>query len=251
MTILSRLFSFISLVVLFLFAPAIFAANKGNAVASREVISAAPVEASNSAAAIEAESNSMYDEMDLGGAGLTKTAFTLAYRGYRNLVNQGIVPQDNIITVADFSQSSRKKRLYIIDVENKDVIMQTYVAHGKNSGKEYAKSFSNKMSSLKSSLGFYITKGTYFGEHGLSLRIEGVDRGFNDNAFRRAVVVHGADYLGESFVRKNPFSGRSWGCPAVPAKQSKEIINTIKGGTVMFIYHPSQQYLKKSRILNG
>ena len=251
MTILSRLFSFVSLVFLFLFAPAIFAANKGKAVATRELISAAPAVAANSAEAIEAESNSMYEEMDLRSAGLTKTAFTLAYRGYKNLVNRGIVSHDNIITVADFSQSSRKKRLYIIDVENKDVIMQTYVAHGRNSGKEFAKSFSNKISSLKSSLGFYITKGTYFGEHGLSLRIEGVDRGFNDNAFRRAVVVHGADYLGDSFVQRNPFSGRSWGCPAVPAKQSKEIINTIKGGSVMFIYHPSTQYLKKSRILNG
>ncbi|HKP32108.1 MAG TPA: murein L,D-transpeptidase catalytic domain family protein [Chitinophagaceae bacterium] len=251
MTILRRLFSLTSLVFLFLFAPAIFAANKGKAVASREMVSAAPVTASNSAAAIDAESNSMYEEMGLSATGLAKTAFTLAYRGYKNLVNKGAVRHENIITVADFSQSSRKKRLYIIDVENKDVIMQTYVAHGRNSGKEFAKSFSNKLSSLKSSLGFYITKGTYFGEHGLSLRIEGVDRGFNDNAYRRAVVVHGADYLGESFVQNNPFSGRSWGCPAVPARQSKEIINTIKDGTVMFIYHPSQQYLKKSRILNS
>lgn len=251
MTILSRVFSFISLVFLFLSAPAIFAANKGNAVGTREMISAAPAVATTSAEAIEAESNSMYDEMELGETGLAKTAFTLAYRGYRRLVDRGIVSHDNILTVVDFSQSSRKKRLYIIDVENKDVIMQTYVAHGKNSGKEYAKSFSNKISSLKSSLGFYITKGTYYGEHGLSLRIEGVDRGFNDNAFKRAVVVHGASYLGESFVRNNPFSGRSWGCPAVPASQSKEIINTIKNGTVIFIYHPSQQYLKKSRILNS
>jgi hypothetical protein len=220
MTILSRVFSLVSLVFLFLFAPAIFAANKGNAVATRELISAAPAVATNTAAAIDAESNSMYDEMNLSGVGLAKTAFKLAYRGYKNLVNKGVVPHDNIITVADFSQSSRKKRLYIIDVENKDVIMQTYVAHGRNSGKEYAKSFSNKLSSLKSSLGFYITRGTYFGEHGLSLRIEGVDRGFNDNALRRAVVVHGADYLGESFMQRNPFSGRSWGCPAVPENQS-------------------------------
>jgi hypothetical protein len=129
--------------------------------------------------------------------------------------------------------------------------MNTFVAHGRNSGKEFATSFSNSVSSLKSSLGFFITKGTYFGEHGLSLRIDGIERGINDNAEKRAVVIHGADYLGENYLDGNSFSGRSWGCPAVPSQLSGQIIDMIKDGTVIFIYHPTQKYLSKSRVLNG
>jgi hypothetical protein len=129
--------------------------------------------------------------------------------------------------------------------------MNTFVAHGRNSGKEFATSFSNSLSSLKSSLGFYVTRDTYFGEHGLSLRIDGLERGINDNAEKRAVVVHGADYVGDGYLNGNPFSGRSWGCPAVPSEQSSQIIDMIKDGTVLFIYHPSKQYLSRSRILNG
>jgi len=193
----------------------------------------------------------LYDEMSLGEMGLAKRAFAYAYRGYKNLLSRGLVNRENILSVIDFSQSSRNKRLYIIDIASKSLLMNTYVAHGRNSGKEFATSFSNSLSSLKSSLGFYITKDTYFGEHGLSLRIDGVERGINNNAVRRAVVVHGADYLGPNYLGDNPFSGRSWGCPAVPSEQSAEIIDMIKDGTVMFMYHPSKQYLSRSRILNG
>jgi hypothetical protein len=162
-----------------------------------------------------------------------------------------MISRQNYLTVCDFSQSSKQKRLYIIDVENSALLINTYVAHGKNSGAEYATSFSNTPESLQSSLGFYITGNTYTGEHGLSLRINGVDPGFNDKAFERSIVIHGAAYVDAARVNKGMYMGRSWGCPALPQKESAKIITTIKNGTCLFIYHPSRNYLQRSKILNG
>ena len=129
--------------------------------------------------------------------------------------------------------------------------MNTFVAHGRNSGREYATKFSNKPNSLQSSLGFYVTKNTYTGEHGLALKIKGVDPGFNDNAWRRNIVIHGALYIDDAWLHHSAYMGRSWGCPALPQKESNTIINTIKNGTCLFIYHPAKNYLLRSKILNG
>lgn len=203
------------------------------------------------AAAVFAEANMLYEDMSLESKGLTREAFTDAFKGYKTLLNKGLVKKTNIITVADFSQSSRSKRLFILDVDAQAVVMQTYVAHGRNSGQEYATSFSNKPESHKSSLGFYLTKGTYMGQHGLSLVLDGMERGINDNAEERKIVIHGAGYIGDSHLQANPFTGRSHGCPAVANKLSKKIIQTIKDGSVLFIYHPTTSYLNGSRILNG
>lgn len=144
-----------------------------------------------------------------------------------------------------------KKRLYIIDIENQRLVTNTYVAHGKNSGGEFATTFSNKPESLQSSLGFYITSSTYIGKHGLSLRINGVDPGYNDKALERTIVIHGAAYVDPARAKAGVFMGRSWGCPAVPEKESASIINTIKEGSCLFIYHPGKNYLLGSKILNG
>jgi len=127
--------------------------------------------------------------------------------------------------------------------------MAAYVAHGRNSGAEFASNFSNRPESLQSSLGFYITGETYIGQHGLSLRVNGIEKGINDNAYQRAIVVHGANYIGEKWG--GSYMGRSFGCPAVPAAESAQLINTIKNGSVLFIYHPTASYLKGSKILNG
>ena len=248
MPILSRAISFVSLAIFLMVAQVIYAANIHSVSAAPEVTSTV---VSSAEPSIEAESNTLYEEMSLGQTGLARKAFDYAYKGYKHLLAMGVVTKQNIISVIDFSQSSRNKRLYVIDVESKEIVMNTFVAHGRNSGKEFASTFSNSMSSLKSSLGFYLTRGTYYGEHGLSLRIDGVEKGINNNAEKRGLVVHGAEYLGDGYLNGNPFSGRSWGCPAVPAQFSGQIINTIKDGSVMFIYHPSKQYLSKSPILNG
>ena len=196
-------------------------------------------------------SSSVYENINLQQYGLSKQAFDYAYKGYQNLLKKNMIDRSDYLTICDFSQPSRQKRLYIIDIASNELVLNTYVAHGKNSGAEYATRFSNKPSSLQSSLGFYITEGTYIGEHGLSLKINGVDKGFNDKASRRHIVIHGAQYIDENWLQHSPFMGRSYGCPAVPAKECSTIINTIKNGTCLFIYHPYGKYLKGSKILNG
>ncbi|MBI1343590.1 MAG: hypothetical protein GC171_11705 [Terrimonas sp.] len=193
----------------------------------------------------------LYDSLNLGGMGLSQEAFEYAYKGYMYLVKKGLIEKTGIITICDFSQSSRKKRLYLVDIESREVLMNTYVAHGRNSGGEFANSFSNNPRSHKSSLGFYITSNTYNGGHGLSLRIKGVEKGINDRASQRNIVVHGSDYVGENYLQTGNFMGRSFGCPAVPQQKTKELIELIKDGTCFFIYHPSKNYIASSKIING
>lgn len=192
-----------------------------------------------------------YDSMHLNNLGLSKTAFIYAMKGFNYLVQHGKVAKDNIISIVDFSQPSSRKRLFIIDVSNLRVLYNTYVAHGVNSGKEYANQFSNIPESNKSSLGFYKTKNTYLGGNGYSLRLSGLERGINDNAEKRDIVIHGAGYVDESLIRSQGYIGRSWGCPALPEKLHKPIIDKIKNGSCLFIYSENNAYLKKSKIINA
>lgn len=203
------------------------------------------------ASAFAAEVSSLYQAFDLQEIGLNKKAFEYALKGYNYLLYRHWLNNPNILTIVDMSQSSRNKRLYILDMEQHTVLVNTYVAHGRNSGAEYARSFSNSPSSHKSSLGFYITQGTYYGNNGLSLKIRGMERGFNDKALGRNIVVHGSQYVGPDFLEMNNFCGRSYGCPAVPADESEEIIDLIKEGSCLFIYHPTKRYLTRSKILNS
>jgi hypothetical protein len=193
----------------------------------------------------------IYDSLKLGEFGLNQKAFNYAWRGYLNLYEKGKITNPGYFSIADFSQSSRNKRLYIIDLQEMKIFMNTYVAHGRNSGGEFAKTFSNRPESHKSSLGFYITGKTYTGSHGLSLEIAGLEKGINDRASARRIVIHGANYVSDDFIESNPYIGRSYGCPAVPAEERDTIINTIKEGSCLFIYHPSKLYLNRSKILNG
>lgn len=202
------------------------------------------------AARAKAEAIEIFNKLDLDQRGLSESALVYAYEGLKKLESQGKVEKGSILTVCDFSKPSTSKRMYIIDTENEQLLLQTYVAHGKNSGLNYAERFSNRPESLQSSLGFYVTKNTYFGKHGLSLRLDGMERGFNDKAYQRAVVVHGANYIGDS-RRNASYMGRSFGCPAVPAELSRKVINLIKDGTCLFIYHPTASYLHGSKLLNG
>jgi len=189
--------------------------------------------------------------MNLQQKGLSKHAFAFAYKGYRRLLQKNIISADGYLLICDFSQSSKRKRLYVIDLNEYKIVMNTYVAHGRNSGGEYAKKFSNRPESHQSSLGFYRTKRTYYGSHGLALTLSGLEQGINDKAERRKIVVHGSHYIGENYKRWGRYMGRSFGCPAVPMKQSKTLINTIKDGSCLFIYHPNKNYLAGSKILNG
>ncbi len=193
----------------------------------------------------------LYDSMKLNRYGLNKNAFEYAWKGYQYLLSKRILNRSSVLSICDFSQSSRRKRLFVIDVAQHKVLVNTYVAHGRNSGSEYARSFSNNPESHKSSLGFYITKNTYYGDHGLALKIEGLEKGFNDKADERNIVVHGSKYVGSDYLKSNKFNGRSFGCPAIPAAQTSKVIENIKNGSCLFIYYPTKTYLTKSKILNG
>lgn len=192
---------------------------------------------------------SIYDELK----GENKPDFELfekAYLGYIDLKLSGyITSKREILSIIDFRLPSSEKRMWVIDLKEHSILYHTYVAHGENSGKEYAIEFSNKVNSHKSSLGFYITQETYIGRNGLSLRLNGLERGFNTNARERYVVIHGADYASEDYLEQNGILGNSEGCPAVPMGIHKNIIEVTKGGTCLFIYFPDLDYLERSSFM--
>ena len=192
---------------------------------------------------------SVYDSLQLVDLGLSRQAYEYAVRGFKSLRLMGKLNNDSIISIVDFSLSSAKKRLFVIDIKNYQVLYNTYVAHGRKSGAEYAKLFSNSPKSNKSSLGFYVTGNTYDGEHGYSLHLEGEEKGINDNAFKRAIVMHSADYVNENFIKSKGYVGRSLGCPAIPEKVYKPIIDEIKDGSCLFLYSPNKYYLSHSKFL--
>jgi len=193
----------------------------------------------------------IYTTVSLSETGLTRDVFDLAIKGLKKLESDGKLNNPNIVTIVDYSQSSNKKRLYVIDLKNKKLLFNTFVAHGRNTGEEYAKSFSNDEGSYKSSLGFYITEHPIIGSHtGFSLQIDGVEKGFNDHAVQRAIIIHAAEYVTENFIRKYGRLGRSYGCPSLPPEMNKPIIDAIKGGTCLFLYNPNKDYLSNSDLLN-
>ena len=204
----------------------------------------------NEPVSIEASSMNVYTALNLASLQLSKDIFSLAIKGLKKLEAEGKLNNPNIITIADYSQSSSKKRLYVIDLKIGKLLFNTYVAHGRNTGEEFAKSFSNEEGSLKSSLGFYITEHPIVGSHtGYALMINGVEKGINDNAAKRAIIIHSADYATETFIKKHGRLGRSFGCPVLPPDMNKPIIESIKGGTCLFIYHSDNQYISGSSLL--
>lgn len=206
--------------------------------------------AENKKATFEAKCQSFYASIDNTTFELPKyESFTKAFEGYEQLKNQGKI-ENEYLTIVDFSLSSNEDRMWVIDMANKKVVLQTLVAHGRNSGNEMATKFSNQSESYQSSLGFYITGETYQGKHGLSMRLDGVEYGINDHARDRAVVVHGADYVSESFIKAHGRLGRSQGCPAVSYEVHDKLINLIKNKSCLFIYHPSRNYVVKSKLVS-
>ena len=172
-------------------------------------------------------------------------AFRQAVAGYNKIENR----KRDILTLIDFSRPSTDKRLFVFDMKQRKLLFSSVVAHGKNSGDNYATSFSNEYGSYKSSLGFYLTESTYQGKNGYSLILNGLEKGINDRARERAIVMHGAAYANPSVASKGGRLGRSFGCPAVPQTLSRPIIDAIKGGSVMYIYAETPEYLAHSSVL--
>ncbi|MDO7852113.1 murein L,D-transpeptidase catalytic domain family protein [Hymenobacter convexus] len=192
-------------------------------------------------AAFEQQATQLYTRMKLGATGLTLPVFREGLVGYYNLRRSGQrASSPPVLTLIDFSRPSQQKRLWVIDVTRAKVLFHTLVAHGKASGGDVPVAFSNRDGSEMSSLGFYRTApSTYTGKHGLSLKIQGLDPGFNTNAESRAVVVHGAEYVCEDFVKAHGRLGRSQGCPALPVAETAAIVKAIQGGSVVYLHGPA------------
>lgn len=176
--------------------------------------------------------------------------WNLALKAYRNALHRGYIRQ-KILTVIDYSLPSSVKRLWVVDVDRQKVLYHTLVAHGKHTGGLFAKYFSDKPGSRASSIGTFLTENTYFGSNGYSLRLRGLEPGFNDQAKSRAIVLHGAWYATQDFAKHHGRLGLSWGCPAVSPQLAMPIINNIKNGSLVFAYYPDSKWLQKSRFLGS
>lgn len=172
-------------------------------------------------------------------------------KGYLKLQEEKKIPEGKPLTLIDFTLPSSEKRMWIIDMRDGSIIHHGHVSHGRNSGDLMASRFSNISSSYMSSLGFYLTGETYQGKHGFSLRLDGLEKGFNDKARDRAIVIHGADYAKEEFISQTGRLGRSLGCPALAHEIVAEVIDIIKDKSCLFIYGNDQEYLQKSNFLNS
>lgn len=185
----------------------------------------------------------------LNDSDLSFKAFQTALKGFLKLQSENKIKNKQFITIIDMSMSANKNRFFLIDLKNESIVYKSKVAHGRNSGGEFAKLFSNKIGSFKSSIGFYKTAETYSGKHGLSLRLDGLEYS-NSNARKRAIVIHAADYVSDVFIDKNGRLGRSLGCPSLPIENYTKIINHIKNGSLLFIYYPNKEYLETSKLAN-
>ncbi|KIM09698.1 MAG: hypothetical protein KU29_00090 [Sulfurovum sp. FS06-10] len=206
--------------------------------------------AENTKATLETKCKTVYTSIDANNLSLPKfESFFAAFQGYEQLKAEGKIVNETL-TIVDFSLSSTEERMWVIDMKTQKVILKSLVAHGRNSGVEFATNFSNENESYKSSLGFYVTGEIYQGKHGLSLRLDGMEYGINDNARNRAVVIHGADYVSKKLAKTQGYIGRSQGCPAVPYEIHQKLIELIKDKSCIFIYHPSRNYVAKSKLVS-
>jgi hypothetical protein len=158
-------------------------------------------------------------------------------------------PHKQLLTLIDYSKPSNERRLWVVDMRTNRVLFNTWVSHGKNSGEVLPTSFSNESGSLKSSIGVFLTINSYMGENGYSLRLMGLEQGFNDNAFNRSIVVHGAWYSDPEVIKKYGQLGRSWGCPSVRPQETRPLINTIKDNSLVVVYYPDRNWLRNSTFL--
>lgn len=190
---------------------------------------------------LDAQLRQHYRALGDAAQGLRFAVFEQAMTGYLNLRQQGLVPRQRL-AIVDFDLPSTEKRLWVLDVSANQVLYRTLVAHGNQSGQLQASHFSNTVNSHMSSLGFYVAGETYVGKHGRSLRLSGLDEGFNSNAAARAIVVHGADYVSENFIKQTGRLGRSQGCPALPLDLYEPIIDSLKGGAGLFMHKSEAGY---------
>ena len=179
---------------------------------------------------------------------LAPKALEAALNTLRRLQTSGAKVRSDVVTVIDYTKPSNERRLWVFDLAHTRVLFEELAAHGKNSGDGQALRFSNSPNSLMTSLGAFLTGDTYIGKHGLSLRLQGLEKGINDNSMARAIVIHAADYVSEVVARAKGRIGRSWGCPAVRPEISRRLIETLQGGTLVLAYYPDRSWLQNSKL---
>lgn len=187
----------------------------------------------------------------VGKSGIATDVLNLALGAVKCAVNSGDIPAPPTLTVIDYSRPSVEPRLWVFDLHTGDLLFKELVAHGRGSGDNIAARFSDDANSHESSLGLFVTRDTYIGHNGYSLRLDGLEPGFNDHAMERAIVMHGAPYVNGDTALKLGRLGRSWGCPALRQAVAHQVIDTVRGGGVIFSYFPDQKWLKSSQFLNG
>jgi hypothetical protein len=191
-------------------------------------------------------------DFDVTAIGNIETdVFQMALSAASCAVKTGAVDAPSTLTVIDYSKPSSERRLWVFDLKSRELIYEELVAHGQGSGANMATQFSNQADTHATSLGLFVTDTTYVGKNGYSLRLDGLDKGVNDRARDRAIVMHGAPYVSSDFVKKTGRLGRSWGCPAISADVARKMIDRVKGGGLVFAYYPDKQWLKTSKFLGG
>lgn len=240
---------YLTLSLLFL-SMSFFGAGNLNSAAAPVVPAETPANTGLTARMFEDSLQSIYSEIGLEQYDLPFEAFRFGMIGYYSLLQNGKLNDQQLLTIIDFTKPSTAKRFFTIDLENKSVLFHSYVSHGRNTGENMATSFSNKPHSNQSSMGFYVTGETYVGSKGYSMRLDGMDKGYNDNIRARAVVMHEAEYVSEGWISKYGRLGRSQGCPALPKAISKKVINTIRHKTLIFAYYNDPNYLQESTHLD-
>jgi hypothetical protein len=183
-------------------------------------------------------------------SGISPSVLQLALRAVSCAVNSGAIETPRTLTVIDYSLPSTDQRLWVFDVPSGRLLFKELVAHGRNTGENMATRFSNVMNSRQSSLGLFVTGDTYVGSNGYSLRMDGLEPRFNGNAMERAIVMHGAPYVDAALARQQGRIGRSWGCPALRDAIARDVIDTVRGGGVIFSYYPDENWLTGSQFLN-
>jgi hypothetical protein len=194
--------------------------------------------------------NSAIDMAKAVEAGVSADVLKLALSATACAVESDVIDAPPTLTVIDYSRPSVEPRLWVFDLATGELLFKELVAHGRNTGDNFARNFSNRMDSRQTSIGLFVTDDTYVGSNGYSLRLDGLDAGFNDRARDRAIVMHGAPYVSEEIAASQGRIGRSWGCPALRAAIASKVINTIRGGGVIFSYYPDQEWLHTSQFLN-
>jgi hypothetical protein len=219
------------------------------AVVGEDTVLPVPAEATDDAVADEASSSfdaAAWTDSALGA--VDRDVFALALASAERAVELGDAGTTTL-TVIDFSVPSTERRMFVYDLRSRELLFEEHVSHGRNSGHNVPTLFSNQPESFKSSIGLYRAAESYIGKHGYSLRLDGLEKGFNDRARERAIVIHGADYVNGATAKAQGRLGRSLGCPAVRPEISRPLIDAVKDGGLVFAYYPDPTWLETSTYL--